>query len=130
MFITDLIASIFKPAVDLVDELHTSDEERLQLHNQLADIQAKASAAIMDLEKARLDALSKVEVAEAGSAHWLRANWRPLTSLALVGLIIADSFQWVHLAQQVYDLANIFLGAYTTSRGIEKVASVIKLGGK
>lgn len=130
MFITDFIASIFKPATDLVDDLHTSTEEKLQLRNKLAEIQEEANQRLLELEKARLDAMAKVEAAEAGSAHWLKANWRPITSLALVGLIIADSFEVVVVGQQVYDLAHIFLGAYTTSRGLEKVAKVIKLGGK
>ena len=31
MGIFDFIGSIFKPAADLVDNLHTSDEERLEL---------------------------------------------------------------------------------------------------
>lgn len=128
MWLTDFIAGIFKPAVDLVDDLHTSTEEKLQLRNKLAEIQEQANAKVIELEKARLDAMAKVEAAEASSSHWLRANWRPITSLALVGLIIADSFEWVNAGSQIYDLANIFLGAYTTSRGLEKVAKAIKLG--
>lgn len=128
MGILSFISDLFKPAADLIDNVHTSTEEKLTLRNELADIQRKVNDKIIDLEKARLDAMSKIEIAEAGSAHWLRANWRPICSIIIVGIIVADSFGWIKAGVQIYDLAKIFLGAYTTSRGIEKVASVAKLG--
>lgn len=120
------IGSIFKPAARLVDEVHTSDEERLKLRNELAKIQANVNDKVIELEKARLDAMTKVEQAEAASSHWLRANWRPLVSLSLVGLIIAHSFELIKLGTQVYDLAEIFLGGYVASRGLEKIAGKVK----
>ena len=128
MSIFSFIAGIFKPAADLVDNLHTSEEERGQIRNELASIQQQANSKIIELEQARLDALSKVETAESSSRFWLRANWRPICALTLVGIIVADSFQWITAGAQIYDLAQIFLGAYTSSRGLEKIASTIKLG--
>ena len=40
MGLFDFIANIFKPAADIVDELHTSDEEKGRLRNELAKIQS------------------------------------------------------------------------------------------
>ena len=42
MGLFDFIGGIFAPASKLVDDLHTSDEEKLTLKNELANIQAKA----------------------------------------------------------------------------------------
>ena len=35
----DLIAGIFKPAAELIDELHTSEEEKLKQERPLLEIQ-------------------------------------------------------------------------------------------
>lgn len=122
------IAGIFEPAVKLVDDLHTSDEEKMQLRNKLAEIQEKANAKLIELEKAKVEALSKVQVAESNSKYAITATWRPITSMLLVALIIAGSFGWVALGKEIYDLAEIMLGGYAIGRSAEKVAHVAKLG--
>ena len=48
--VTDLIAGIFKPAADLVDKLHTSDDERLKAKGHLLDVQAAAMQRVFDYE--------------------------------------------------------------------------------
>ena len=128
MSIFSFIAGIFTPAAKLIDDLVTSDEERLQLRNEFAVIQEKVNSKVIELEKARLDAMAKVEVSEASSMHWLRGNWRPIVSLTLVLLIVLHSFKAVELGPQVYDLAEIFLGGYVGSRGLEKIAGKLKGG--
>lgn len=65
---------------------------------------------------------------EAASKHWLAANWRPLTALVFVGLIVARWLGYTapnmteaeYLA--VYDIIQIMIGGYVASRGVEKVA--------
>lgn len=128
MGLLDFIGGIFKPAVDLVDDLNTSDEERLTLRNELAKIQTGVTTKLIDLEKAKLDAMQKIQVAEAQSKHWLQGNWRPLSSLTLLGLVVGGSFGWFTLDTKVYDIAMYFLGFYGTGRSLEKAASAIKIG--
>jgi len=49
-----LVSSIFKPAADLIDNIHTSDEERLQAKQAMFELQveafnkARSSKSIMD----------------------------------------------------------------------------------
>lgn len=128
MGLFDFIGNIFNPVAKIVDEIHVSDEERMTLRNELARIQKDAMTKFGELEQARLNALAKVQVAEANSKHWLQGNWRPITSITLVTLIVLGSFGIVTLNQEIYKLAEIFLGAYTASRGIEKVSAALKLG--
>lgn len=65
---------------------------------------------------------------EAASRHWLAANWRPLTMLTFVGLIVARWFGWSasNMTEaeyvSIYDIIQVGLGGYVVSRGVEKIA--------
>jgi hypothetical protein len=111
----DWIAGIFKPATDLIDSLHVSDAERMELRNKLAEIQAGVHAKSVELMKA-----------EASSDHWIVAAVRPICSLVLFGLIIADAYGWAKAPPQVYDLASMYLSIYAGGRSIEKVGKIVK----
>lgn len=68
---------------------------------------------------------------EAASSHWLAANWRPITALIFVGLIVARWFGYTAPMMSeteylsVYELTKIMIGGYVVSRGIEKIAPSI-----
>jgi len=111
----DFIANIFKPAADLVDNLHTSEEEKLTLLNELNKIKAGIHEKTTDLM-----------IAEAKSDHFIVAAWRPLCALTLFLLILMDGFAVITAPPQVYNLAELFLGVYSGGRSIEKVARVLK----
>ncbi len=129
MGLFDFIGNIFKPASDLVDNLHTSDEEKLELRNKLAEIEGKALAKLTELEQSRLEAMSKVQTAEANSKHVITATWRPISSIAMVTVIILASFGIIPQPDaNFYDLAQLFLGAYAGGRSLEKIGKAIKLG--
>ena len=130
MSILGFIGSLFKPASDLVDNLHVSDEERLTLRNELAKIKAETQAKLIELEKSKIDAHSKIVQAEMNSSNKLASSWRPLSSLALVIIVILGSFGIVDVSSDLYDLLEILLGTYAGSRGLEKIASTIKQGSK
>ena len=123
------ISGIFKPAADLVDNLHTSDEEKGQIRAELAKIQAGVLNKSMELEKARFDAMSKVQIAESQSTHKITAIWRPICSIAIVSVIILSSFGIIPKPdKEFYDLARIFLGVYSGGRSLEKIGSDLKIG--
>lgn len=128
MGIFSWISSLFKPAADLVDNLHTSTEEKMKLKNELAKIQQQANEKFIELAKAELEARQEIIKAEAGSKHWLQGNWRPICSMALIVIVVADSFGVITASPELYTLATAFLGLYGTGRSIEKAASVVKLG--
>lgn len=128
MSIFGFVSDLFDPVTKLLDTAVTSDEERLKLGNALAKIQSDLNGKLIELEKAKVDAMSKVQVAEANSKYAVVALWRPISSLAIVGIIILGSFEVVTVGSEIYDLASIFLGTYTASRGMEKIATTIKNG--
>ena len=123
-FITDL----FTPATELIDDLHYSGEEKAELKNVLAGIQAKTNAKFIDLELAVLNARKEMSIAESKSDHAIVYSWRPIVSLVLISLIVLDSFGVIRASQDLYTLATAFLGLTTAGRGIEKAARANKLG--
>lgn len=73
-------------------------------------------------------AVAGIIKAEAASSHWLAANWRPLTMLVFVGLVVARWMGWTAPGMteaeylSIYDLIKIGLGGYVAGRSIEKIA--------
>ncbi len=63
-------------------------------------------------------------------ASWLQRNWRPLTMLSFLGLVIADAFGMLafRLADQAWLLLQIGLGGYVVGRSVEKISPQIANG--
>lgn len=126
--ITDLIAGVFKPAAELIDELHTSDEERLKAKGHLLDVQAAAMQRVFDYEAETLKAKAGIVQAEAQSEHWITATWRPITMLTFLALAVGDSMGWLPnpLRDEAWTLLQIGLGGYVVARSGEKIVTAVK----
>lgn len=127
MKLFDIVSQIFKPAVELVDELHTSEEERLVQKAKILDAQVVAIDAVLAFEKETFEAQADIVKAEAQSEHWLAAVWRPIVMLSFCGLAIGDSLGLLAspLAPEAWLLLQIGLGGYMVGRSGEKVAKSI-----
>jgi hypothetical protein len=130
MDILSFIGGIFKPATDLINNMHTSTEEKLTLKNKLTVIENTMTAKVIDYETKLLAAKTSIITAEATGESWMQRNWRPITMLTFLGLVVCDSFGWLAnpLAGEAWTLLQIGLGGYVTSRGVEKVVSKLKAG--
>ena len=95
MKIIDLVAGVFKPAADLIDNLHTSTEEKLQQKARLLEIQSAAIDSALQYESQLLESKSKIIHAEAVSNHWLTENWRPITILVFLDLAKSAALGWL-----------------------------------
>jgi hypothetical protein len=128
MNILSFIGEIFKPATDLINNMHTSTEEKLTLKNKLTVIENTMTAKVIDYETKLLAAKTSIITAEATGESWMQRNWRPITMLTFLGLVVCDSFGWLAnpLAGEAWTLLQIGLGGYVTSRGVEKVVSKLK----
>ena len=128
MNILGFIGEIFKPAADLIDSLHTSTEEKLTLKNKLAVIENTMTAKTIEYETKLLAAKTSIITAEATGESWMQRNWRPITMLTFLVLVVCDSFGWLAnpLASEAWTLLQIGLGGYVTSRGVEKVVGKLK----
>lgn len=128
MSLLSFIGGIFEPATELIDSLHTSEEEKLQAKNALFEAKVKAFVQAEKYEMALLDAKKAVITTEAQSQSWIARNWRPITMLTFLVLVVSDSFGLLAtpLAPEAWTLLKIGLGGYVVGRSAEKIVTVIK----
>ena len=124
------ISNIFEPAVKLIDELHTSDEEKLALQAKIKAVENELLSKVIDYEAKLLDGKTMIITAEANGQSWMQRNWRPITMLTFLALVVLNCLGLlaVPLADQAWTLLQIGLGGYVTGRTVEKV--VINRGAK
>ena len=128
MNLISLVSNIFAPFAKLVDDVHTSTEEKTILKNQALAMQNQITSQMIDYEKQLLDSQSKIITSEAQGESAIQRNWRPVTMLTFLVLVVLDSFGWLAnpLSQEAWVLLQIGLGGYVGSRGLEKTVKVWK----
>lgn len=127
MKIWTTLIQLFKPISELVDNLHTSDEERLNIKTKLFEIQNKVVSDLIEYEQKLLDARTKVITAEAQGSSLLQRTWRPITMLTFLILVVCDTFGLTEfrLSQEAWALLKLGIGGYVVGRSVEKVAPTI-----
>lgn len=93
-----------------------------------AKAEADAMRQLLEHQSEIESAAAKIINTEAASSHWLAANWRPLTMLTFVVLIVA---RWFGLAApglseaeylKLWSIVEFGLGGYVVGRSVEKIA--------
>lgn len=127
MSVLGFISRIFEPAVKLVDELHASEEEKLEMQRRIRVIENEFLDKVLEYETKLMDNQAAVIRAEATGHSWLQRNWRPITMLTFLALVVADSFGWLAnpLAPEAWVLLQIGLGGYVAGRSAEKITSQV-----
>ena len=127
MSILSFIGKIFEPAVKLVDDLTTSDEEKESLRIQLVKIENEFASKVLEYEKKLTEAQSSVVKAEATGHSWLQRNWRPITMLTFLALVVLDGFNLLvcRLPGDAWTLLQIGLGGYVVGRSAEKIIPAV-----
>ena len=123
----NFLTGLIEPVTNLVDDLHTSEEERLKVKSGLFQVQSELASKVMDYEARLLEAKTKVITAEAQGASWLQRTWRPITMLTFLALVVADTFGWTEfrLAPEAWTLLQLGLGGYVMGRSAEKIVPKI-----
>jgi len=75
---------VFKQIGDVVDELFTSDEERIRAKNEIFKVLQEKE---LELQKMQ----TEIIVAEA-KGNWLQRSWRPILMLSFGFIIIYTKF--------------------------------------
>ena len=123
MAVLDFLSGLVEPVTNLIDDMHTSEEERLQVKAKLFKMESAMAAQVLDYEARLAEAKTKVITAEAQGASWIQRNWRPITMLTFLALVVADTFGLTQfrLAEEAWTLLQIGLGGYVVGRSAEKV---------
>ena len=124
--IIGLIETTLKPITDMIDNLTTTKEEKIELKNRLEQIK-------MDFVKEITKQKAEVIKTEAKSESWITRSWRPLIML-LFGIIIANNYilypylslffhnvPKLQIPPDMWQLLKIGLGGYVVGRTVEKV---------
>ena len=122
------IAGLIKPVTDLVDNLHTSDEERLAAKGVLLELQTGLMSQTLDYEKQLAQSQANIIVAEATANSWLTRTWRPITMLTFVFLVVYSQFTGTVIPPDMWTVIKIGLGGYLGGRSVEKsVEGIVKV---
>jgi hypothetical protein len=95
------------------------------------EIQARLQEALIANQAQIEAAATEVIKAEAEGESWLQRNWRPLTMMVFVTLIVAKWTGYTApgvseaLELRLLGLIEIGLGGYVIGRSVEKVAPVV-----
>ena len=131
MNVLSLIGQIFKPAMDMIDNVHTSEEEKLEKKAVLLELQTQFLTDALKYEQEQLKTRAAIIMAETKSDSWLARSWRPIVMLAFVVLIGAFWFGLTPktVTQESIDamflLVQIGLGGYVVGRSAEKTAGAV-----
>lgn len=123
MGILSVISGAISPVTALIDKLHTSDAERLEIQNALVILQNQFAEKALEYESKILQTQADIVKAEAQGESWIQRNWRPITMLTFLVLVVCDCFGWLvfRLAPEAWTLLQIGLGGYVVGRSAEKV---------
>lgn len=126
--IMSLIGQVFEPAAKLIDAMHTSEEERIDAKTRMLQSQTALTMKVLDYEAQLMQMQSNIVLAEAQGKSWLQRNWRPITMMTFLALVVMDSFGFLpfRLASEAWTLLQIGLGGYVAGRSGEKIMNSMK----
>jgi hypothetical protein len=127
MSIFKFLQAAITPVAKLIDDIHTSDEERESLRLEFYKLQFSVFEKTMEYEQQLLKSQSDIIVAEAQGSSWIQSSWRPITMLTFLVLVVLDSLGFLPtpLAEEAWTLLQLGLGGYVAGRSIEKITPKI-----
>ena len=121
-----LSGSVIKEIGKVIDNLFTTDEERLEAKNKIFQVIQEKE---LELQKMQTDII----IAEA-KGNWLQRSWRPILMLSFGFIVIyvkfiAPLFQLPipPLENEFWNLLQLGIGGYVVGRIVEKVAKNITI---
>lgn len=103
-------------------------EDKDKAHALEVQLTSQLTSTVAELLSKELEAQRDVVVAEAQGESWLQRNWRPITMMALVGMVCV---YWMGFTSReldepvilsILDIVQIGLGGYIGGRTAEKLA--------
>lgn len=126
------VSGIFDGVKGIIGSFVTDPTQKLAAATELSKLQIDFQAKQIDAEKDFAAQQASVVIAEAKSDSWLASNWRPITMLSFV-FIILWNYVVVPLFHQIpvlipdgmWDLLKLGIGGYIGARTVEKVVDTV-----
>ncbi len=116
---------LVKEVGKVIDNLFTSDEERLKVKNEVFKVLQEQQLELHKLQ-------TEIILAEA-NGNWLQRSWRPILMLSFGFIVIYVKFiapmfslPIPPLEDQFWSLLNLGIGGYVVGRSAEKVMKEYK----
>jgi len=127
--ILGIVSGLIGGVGKIIDDVSTTDEERLAAQAKLSAIEATYQVEIAQVDAEFARAQAAVITAEAKSQSWLARNWRPLLMLSFGVVILYNYFvapllslTTVPIEQDMWGLLKLGIGGYIVGRSAEKIA--------
>lgn len=133
----EFFKNLAAPLFNLIDELHTSGEEKAAAKQKVLEIQAQLTEKAMEAETQFAEMQSRVIIAEAQGSSWMQRNWRPMLMLTFtailannyilvpyVGALTHGAVKLLEFPAGFWGLLTIGVGGYLAGRTFEKVRGV------
>ncbi len=114
--IGETAGKIVDGAGKIVDEVISTDEEKLKLKAELSKI---VMSNLSELSKSQRDVLVKEM-----DGNWLQKSWRPIVMLTFAGIVVMSFFKGGidSMPEPFWDLLKLGIGGYVIGRSTEKIA--------
>ena len=112
----DLVNGVGK----IVDDVVTSDEEKLKLTNELKGL---VTGFVSDIKEYQTQIIT-TEM----KGNWLQRSWRPIIMLVFAFIVVLSAFTDVTLNQlpnEFWGLLKIGIGGYIGGRSLEKITDSV-----
>ena len=125
--IKDVVADVTGKISSTIDNLHTSEKEKLEANAMLKRLENELIFKTIDAAQKEVESQRDIIVAEAKSESWIARNWRPITALVFTYIIAHNyvigplfSLRILEIPPDMWQLLKLMIGGYVASRGIEK----------
>tara|TARA_R110000764_G_scaffold157391_1_gene245244 strand:- start:64 stop:459 length:396 start_codon:yes stop_codon:yes gene_type:complete len=113
----------------VIDNLFTSDEERLKAKNEVFKV--------LKQQEIELHKLQNETILAEANGNWLQRSWRPIIMLSFGFIVIYVKFiaplfglPIPPLENEFWNLLQLGIGGYVVGRSVEKVANNITINKK
>lgn len=122
---------------DIIGMFHADPAAQLAATQKLAELEASFREKQIEAETNFVTQQALVVVAEAKSDSWLAKNWRPVTMLTFVSIIvwnfiivgtIGAFYPVIHvilIPTDMWELLKLGIGGYIGARTVEKVTDTV-----
>lgn len=129
--IWSFLSGLVDPVTKVIDEIHTSEEEKLQIKSTMFKIQQEITTKVLEYESKLMDNQAKVILAEVQGESWLQRNWRPMmmiwfaTLLGMYWFGIVPPNMTQETLNSLFTLMEVGIGGYIVGRSGEKIIPAV-----
>lgn len=126
------VTGLIREIGGVIDNLTTTDAEKLEAQRKLTEMTLAFQSHMADVDVEWAKTQASVVTAEAQGSSWLQRNWRPISMLAFVFVILFHyvfgpmfGLKQIDLPPDLWTVVQVGFGGYVFGRTVEKVTPQI-----